>query len=1445
MLTGTLAPGWDITKVNGGQPADKICTLGTITKFGGETGCYNHETLFVDDETLPTSKRVCSIATTPILLDPTKDARLNLACPTGYYCPLTGIVIKYFSLYSVYVQCKSFAKLTFLLYYCPLTAPAVVPTVATRRRRLLVAAENEPPEPVACPVNSVCPPGVSAPTSLKIGECALSEPPPSSSSGGGSTIAPLFRPSVSAKCGVPGTERINKQTLDPFDVRPFSVKVTNPSVDVGVIIVKHWVETISTVKKGEAGNTTQNPPCYSDPGSDKELSRPLPTWLQQVRFDNTDVSGDASRTILWIPPRSKAPHGVDLKFDVVASDLLKLDGVLHRWCFVGTHSRFVDIDGNVAKADAMVDLLDEGGSGSPQQVRSMVNFSLDLDISVAPNAKLFVCPSEFKLGPTRTDATGTTSGGLDSSAAPSKIFTGEMTLGNNDVDRNEVYWNTTVVDAVSRKSGGADTAWIQMRATHGVSSPTGGVSVVNFTIDTSHPFLIAKTEPPTPTSGDNSSSSSSSESDEGITVEAVILFQTWTLDASTGERGEVLVKEVRVSIIPLAGTMSATHSLVDAGGTTEEVETILRGMYNEGNRYRRVRVIPRDIHGVRLVKEEGPFDIHSVMNITGGNLMERKKDYIILTPPNFKNTFDIKFAHPGHYEVRVADKAAKTVGRTLVIDVDPIECNRTLGEETSKTDPFVCSCGVGLYLTDRGKCKQCGDGKFANELNDECLACPKGSATAAAKVGLLHANISDCACNEPEKTFLRTMTPFAGLCACRAGYKKGRSAATTPTANLTQAAVESLCEPCDADSFSADGDQSCISCGTHLVLKRGAQWRLPGNGSAAGVLSETSLAAGGGVNFSSLLSGAAWRTRVENCGSMPNLECHPCECDTGYYLAPKIRVTALLPQHHTIATVLFSLPRSVKATSYYCRACPQNGDCPRGTRGIENVRVKPGHWRATPYSSSIYKCAIPGDNVGRANLLTNCLGGEYSTCAPVFPVDAVAALETAGEKFKYSEVFQRLAGPSLYGGGNPGAPATGTTGTVADGGSGGGGESTVSSAATPSSGSTGAGMFSLFDDPRKAALWQQCSAVPDANAVSRTDSATQAFARSWQCSPFGPLAVLPLTQQQQPYTTETKEAATDLILRAATHAFQCVGAELSQTVWTDDELATHPCTRHRANADEHVGVSGPRTPSMMAGAPAAELRGLLLGTVQQQEQRKQQQEHHLIRSENNGDGNASAVNGRFKSGGFNDNGTSPGLSYQGVLCGVCPGGAGLGVDGRSCHLCLDTQDNNGFVALVGVVGVFGLMVIVWLQLRTMQEAERKKISMDERSLGQVCYYILQSIFSLYSVYIQCEGFAKLTFDLYSMDERSMGQLRYDQYINGTKTGMPPDQAEAVVVLFRIAMSYTQVVSFIIGVESIEWPDMVTSVVASSGQYTVWSFQFASTNCMIQQMMDASTKVREP
>ena len=103
VLTGTLAPGWDITKVNGGQPADKICTLGTITKFGGETGCYNHETLFVDDETLPTSKRVCSIATTPILLDPTKDSRLNLACPTGYYCPLTGIVIKYFSLYSVYV----------------------------------------------------------------------------------------------------------------------------------------------------------------------------------------------------------------------------------------------------------------------------------------------------------------------------------------------------------------------------------------------------------------------------------------------------------------------------------------------------------------------------------------------------------------------------------------------------------------------------------------------------------------------------------------------------------------------------------------------------------------------------------------------------------------------------------------------------------------------------------------------------------------------------------------------------------------------------------------------------------------------------------------------------------------------------------------------------------------------------------------------------------------------------------------------------------------------------------------------------------------------------------------------------------------------------------------------------------------------------------------------
>ena len=703
------------------------------------------------------------------------------------------------------------------------------------------------------------------------------------------------------------------------------------------------------------------------------------------------------------------------------------------------------------------------------------------------------------------------------------------------------------------------------------------------------------------------------------------------------------------------------------------------------------------------------------------------RDYTILTPPNFKNTFDIKFAHPGHYAVRVANKAANIVGSPLVIDVDPIECNRTLGEETSKTDLFVCSCGVGLYLTDRGKCKQCGDDEFSNKLNDECLACPKGSATAVEKKGQLHVNISDCSCNEPTKTFLETTSPFTGQCACRAGYRGQEATLSTAPTGSTDG-IKSVCVPCDAGTFSADGDQACTTCSIHMVLKRGAQWRLPGDEpTAAGRLSLRDD--GDHVNSTTASSLAVEHALVEDCRIMPQLHCHPCECDAGYYLAPKNSVSI-----------------GNATTSSYCRACPVHGDCPRGTTGIENVRVKPGHWRATRYSSSIYKCAIPSNNVGSANLLTNCLGGEHSTCAPVFPVDVVNALDAArapssqgGGRFKYESVFQGLAGANLYR-----DDEHGNTRTAGDRGN-------IVSTPTRSGGS-GDGALALFDNPRKVAAWKQCTAAETrltrfSKAVERRNVSTN----DWRCPPFGPLELLPPAQQEKD-AKATKEQANNVVVRATTHAFQCVGAELTQTGWNDDELATHPCTRHAMGTNMKNDTSAAKlTYTGDTDTPSVELRTLMRGIMQAQTTPQPRWFESGV------------VNSSF------DNKTRPGLFYQDIFCGVCPFGAGMGVDGRSCSLCLDSHQNNGFVALVGVVGVFAVMVVVWMELRTTQAAEKKPITMDERSLGQ---------------------------------------LRYDQYIHGTKTGAPSDQAEALAVLFRIAVSYTQVVSFIIGVESIEWPEMV-------------------------------------
>jgi hypothetical protein len=348
-------------------------------------------------------------------------------------------------------------------------------------------------------------------------------------------------------------------------------------------------------------------------------------------------------------------------------------------------------------------------------------------------------------------------------------------------------------------------------------------------------------------------------------------------------------------------------------------------------------------------------------------------------------------------------------------------------------------------------------------------------------------------------------------------------------------------------------------------------------------------------------------------------------------------------------------------------------------------------------------------------------------------VDVVNALDAArapslqgGGRFKYESVFQRLAGANLYR-----DDENSNTRTDGDG--------------------SGDGALALFDNPRKVASWKQCTAAETrltdfSKAVERRNVSTN----DWRCPPFGPLESLPPAQQERE-TKTTKEQANNVVVRATTHAFQCVGAELTQTSWNDDELATHPCTRHAMGTNTKNDTSAAKlTYTVDTDTPGVELRILMRGIMQAQTT----PQPRWIES---------GANGSV------DNRTRPGLFYQDIFCGVCPVGAGMGVDGRSCSLCLDSHQNNGFVALVGVVGVFAVMVVVWMELRTTQAAEKKPITMDERSLGQ---------------------------------------LRYDQYIHGTKTGTPADQAEALAVLFRIAVSYTQVVSFIIGVESIEWPEMV-------------------------------------
>ena len=80
----------------------------------------------------------------------------------------------------------------------------------------------------------------------------------------------------------------------------------------------------------------------------------------------------------------------------------------------------------------------------------------------------------------------------------------------------------------------------------------------------------------------------------------------------------------------------------------------------------------------------------------------------------------------------------------------------------------------------------------------------------------------------------------------------------------------------------------------------------------------------------------------------------------------------------------------------------------------------------------------------------------------------------------------------------------------------------------------------------------------------------------------------------------------------------------------------------------------------------------------------------------------------------------------------------------------DTGDvkKDTFLAMVSVVDETVKNVTDALKAEGMWDNTLLVWSTDNGSPVQVCYYIFQSIFSVHSVYIQCEGFAKLTFYLW-------------------------------------------------------------------------------------------------
>ncbi|KAH8065449.1 calcium ion binding protein [Aureococcus anophagefferens] len=257
-----------------------------------------------------------------------------------------------------------------------------------------------------------------------------------------------------------------------------------------------------------------------------------------------------------------------------------------------------------------------------------------------------------------------------------------------------------------------------------------------------------------------------------------------------------------------------------------------------------------------------------------------------------------------------------------------------------------CQC-LGGYSGDQ--CGECQTGYFGAA----CDLCPEGgdedrdAPRLTDTCGIAGSGRSRGSCDDG--------VAGSGNCTCYDIFSgSGCTEGTCPAGTIETAAFEGYfnvaeCTPCDAGTFSAEGDDQCTNCDAGTYSSPGA--------------SECTYSATASSECTVCGIGSYSAAGSDTCTLCPGATgCYSCLED--YYFSPfavDLDDSGSVPCDNSTALTASCASDSTKCFDQCCLSCERGMDCENATSNtLTAVPIEDGWWRASSYSDEVYQCQYSG-----------------------------------------------------------------------------------------------------------------------------------------------------------------------------------------------------------------------------------------------------------------------------------------------------------------------------------------------------------------------------------------------------------------------------------------------------------------------------------------------------